>query len=105
MERDEGESAFARLGRRGLVSRLHDQLNELLEARDQMEELLNVIVDISDSIERQIAALIRHESQMPGFNVAAGETMGDRLKKGAAALAQGFGFRYGAVFRRLIARR
>ena len=65
----------------------------------------NVIVDISDSIERQIAALVRHESQMPGFNVAAGETIGERLKKGAAALAQGYGFRYGAVFRRLIARR
>ena len=65
----------------------------------------NVIVDISDSIERQIAALVRHESQMPGFNVAAGETIGARLKKGAAAQAEGYGFRYGAVFRRLIARR
>ena len=65
----------------------------------------NVIVDVSDSIERQIAALVRHESQMPGFNVAAGETIGARLKKGAAAVAEGYGFRYGAVFRRLIARR
>jgi len=65
----------------------------------------NVIVDVSDSIERQIAALVRHESQMPGFNVAAGETIGARLKKGAAALAEGYGFGYGAVFRRLIARR
>ncbi len=65
----------------------------------------NVIVDVSDSIERQIAALVRHESQMPGFNVATGETIGERLKKGAAAAAQGHGFRYGAVFRRLTARR
>jgi LmbE family N-acetylglucosaminyl deacetylase len=65
----------------------------------------NVIVDVTDSIERQIAALVRHESQMPGFNVGAGQTIGERLKKGAAALAEGHGFRYGAVFRRLIARR
>jgi LmbE family N-acetylglucosaminyl deacetylase len=63
------------------------------------------IVDVTDSIERQIAALVRHESQMPGFNVAAGETIGARLKRNAAALADGYGFQYGAVFRRLIARR
>src|SRR6267143_1634238 len=65
----------------------------------------NVIVDVTESIDRQIAALVRHESQMPGFNVTAGETIGARLKKGAAALAEGYGFHYGAVFRRLIARR
>jgi len=65
----------------------------------------NVIVDVTDSIERQIAALIRHETQMPGFNVPAGETIGQRLKRHAAELAKGYGFRYGAVFRRLIARR
>src|SRR5262249_4943979 len=59
----------------------------------------NVIVDITDSIERQIAALVRHESQMPGFSVAAGETIGERIKKSAATLADGYGFRYGAVFR------
>jgi LmbE family N-acetylglucosaminyl deacetylase len=65
----------------------------------------NVIVDVTDSIERQIAAVMRHESQMPGFNVAAGETIGERIRQGAAALAEGYGFRYAAVFRRLIARR
>ncbi|MGH7389653.1 MAG: PIG-L deacetylase family protein [Candidatus Rokuibacteriota bacterium] len=65
----------------------------------------DVIVDVSDSIERQIAALIRHESQVPGFNVPAGQTIGERVKKNAAAQAAGYGFEYGAVFRRLIARR
>ncbi|HSE93734.1 MAG TPA: PIG-L deacetylase family protein [Methylomirabilota bacterium] len=65
----------------------------------------DVIVDVSDSIERQIAALIRHESQVPGFNVPAGQTIGERVKKNAAAHAAGYGFEYGAVFRRLIARR
>ena len=64
----------------------------------------DVIVDVSDSIDRQIAALVRHESQVAGFNVAAGETIGERVKRNAAALARDYGFRYGAGFRRLVAR-
>jgi LmbE family N-acetylglucosaminyl deacetylase len=65
----------------------------------------NVIVDVTGAIERQIAALARHASQMPGFNVAPGQTIGERLKRHAAELAAGHGFEHGAVFRRLIARR
>jgi LmbE family N-acetylglucosaminyl deacetylase len=65
----------------------------------------DVIVDVTTSIDRQIAALIRHESQMPGFNVAAGDSIGDRVKRGAAETAKGYGFKYGAAFRRLVARR
>ncbi len=65
----------------------------------------NVIVDVTDSIDRQIAALARHESQVPGFNVPPGETLGERVKRHAAELARGYDFEYGAVFRRLIARR
>jgi LmbE family N-acetylglucosaminyl deacetylase len=65
----------------------------------------NVIVDVTESIERQIAALVRHESQVPGFNVPAGQTLGERVKRNAAELADGYGFQYGAVFRRLLARR
>jgi LmbE family N-acetylglucosaminyl deacetylase len=65
----------------------------------------NVIVDVTGSIDQQIAALVRHESQMPGFNVAAGETIGQRVKRNAADHATGYDFEYGAVFRRLIARR
>jgi LmbE family N-acetylglucosaminyl deacetylase len=65
----------------------------------------NVIVDVTDGIERQIAALIRHQSQVPGFGVQAGQSIGDRLKKNAAEHATGYGFEYGAVFRRLLARR
>jgi LmbE family N-acetylglucosaminyl deacetylase len=65
----------------------------------------NVIVDVTDSIDRQIAALVRHETQIPGFNVPAGHTLGERVKRGAAEVANGYGFEYGAVFRRLIARR
>jgi LmbE family N-acetylglucosaminyl deacetylase len=65
----------------------------------------NVIVDVTDSIDKQIAALVRHESQMPGFNVGAGESIGQRVKRNAADHATGYDFEYGAVFRRLIARR
>ena len=64
----------------------------------------DVIVDVTDGVEQQIAALIRHESQMPGFNVPRGETIGQRVKERAQELANGYGFTYGAAFRRLIAR-
>jgi LmbE family N-acetylglucosaminyl deacetylase len=64
-----------------------------------------IIVDVTASIDRQIAAIHRHETQVSGFNVPPGQTMGERVKKNAAALAEGHGFAYGAVFRRLIARR
>ena len=64
----------------------------------------DIIVDVSTSIDKQIAALVRHESQMPGFNVGQGETIGDRVKKGAAERARGYGFKHAAAFRRLIAR-
>jgi LmbE family N-acetylglucosaminyl deacetylase len=65
----------------------------------------NVIVDVTDSIERQIAGVVRHESQVPGLYTQPGESIGERLKRHAAEVAAGYGFRYGAVFRRLIARR
>jgi len=65
----------------------------------------DVIVDVTDSIDRQIAALVRHESQVPGFNVPDGDTLGARVKRQAAEHAAGYGFTYGAVFRRLVARR
>jgi LmbE family N-acetylglucosaminyl deacetylase len=65
----------------------------------------DVIVDITDAIDKQIAALIRHESQVAGLNVAPGETLEQRVKKRSAELANGHGFEYGEAFRRLIARR
>ena len=64
----------------------------------------DVIVDVSTSIDKQIAALVRHESQMPGFNVGQGETIGERVKKGSAERARGYRFKYAAAFRRLVAR-
>ena len=64
-----------------------------------------VIVDVTDFIDQQVAALIRHESQMPGFSVPPGETIEQRVKKRAAELAEGYPFTYAAAFRRLVARR
>jgi signal transduction histidine kinase len=51
MERDAEGSAFTQLGQRGLVGRMHVQLDELLAARDQMEQLLRIIVDIGSNLE------------------------------------------------------
>jgi signal transduction histidine kinase len=48
---DESGSAFAGLGQRGLVHRMHEQLDELLAARDQMERLLRVIVEIGSDLD------------------------------------------------------
>jgi LmbE family N-acetylglucosaminyl deacetylase len=64
----------------------------------------DTIVDVTEGIEQQIAALVRHESQVPGFNVPKGETIGARVKARAKELAEGYGFAYGAAFRRLVAR-
>ena len=64
-----------------------------------------MIVDVTDAIDRQVAALIRRESQMPGVNVAEGDTIGERVKRQTADLAAGYGFTHGAVFRRLVAPR
>jgi LmbE family N-acetylglucosaminyl deacetylase len=64
----------------------------------------DTIVDVTGHIDKQIAALIRHESQVPGFNVPKGETIGHRVTARAAEVASGYGFEHGAVFRRLIAR-
>jgi len=64
----------------------------------------NVIVDVTDGIEKQIAGVIRHESQVGGLNVPPGETIGDRIRKNAASNAEGYPFAFGATFRRLMAR-
>jgi signal transduction histidine kinase len=49
--RDDSGSAFAGLGQRELVHKMHEQLDELLVARDQMEQLLRVIVEIGSDLD------------------------------------------------------
>ena len=70
MASDESGSAFAGLGQRGLVGRMHEQLDELLAARDQMEQLLRVFVEIGsdldlDSTLRRIILAARELTSAP----------------------------------------
>ncbi len=44
-------SAFAGLGQPGLVRKMHAELDELLAARNQMEQLLRVIVEIGSDLD------------------------------------------------------
>lgn len=48
---DEHGPAFTGLGQPGLVKTMHQQLDELLAARDQMEHLLRVIVEIGSDLD------------------------------------------------------
>ncbi len=51
MGKDEDRSAFAGLGRPGLMNSMHQQLDELLVARDQMEQMLRLIVEIGSDLD------------------------------------------------------
>ena len=51
---DENSSALAGLAQRGLVSRMHEQLDELLAGRDQMEQLLRVFVEIGADLDLEV---------------------------------------------------
>jgi signal transduction histidine kinase len=51
LDSDKEESAFSALGRRAMVGRMHEQLDEMLAARDQMELLLRVIVGIASDLD------------------------------------------------------
>jgi GAF domain-containing protein len=48
---DESESAFAGLGKRALIRRIYELLDELAEARDQMELLLSLNVEIGSNLD------------------------------------------------------
>lgn len=54
MADDEGDSAFTWQGRRDQVSRVHEQLDELVAARDQMEQLVRVIVEIGSDLDLDV---------------------------------------------------
>jgi hypothetical protein len=53
-DNDRGESAFTWQGRRELVSRMHEQLDEPVAARDQMEQLVRVIVEIGSDLDLDV---------------------------------------------------
>ncbi len=51
---DRRESAFARQGRRRLVSRAQEELDDLVAARDQMQQLVRVIVEIGSDLDLNV---------------------------------------------------
>jgi signal transduction histidine kinase len=63
---DESTSAFAGLGGRGLVGRMHEQLDELLMGRDQMEQLLLAIVGIGSDLD---LAAVLHRIVIAGMEL------------------------------------
>lgn len=54
MANEGDESAFTREGRRELVGRVHEQLDELVSARDQMEQLVQVIVEVGSDLDLDV---------------------------------------------------
>ena len=81
---DERSSAFAGLGQRELVSRMHEQLDELLAARDQMERLLHVFVEIGSGLDlsatlRRIIVAARELTSAPYGALAVRDPEGNLL--------------------------
>ncbi|MBV9722638.1 MAG: SpoIIE family protein phosphatase [Mycobacterium sp.] len=50
-ENDQGKPGFTELGRNELVTRVHEQVDELRAARDQMEQLVQVIIEIGADLD------------------------------------------------------
>lgn len=85
MASDEGGSAFAGLGRPALVSQMHQQLDELLAARDQMAQLLRVIVEIGSDLDldatlRRIILAARELTSAPYGALAVRDPEGTLLR-------------------------
>ncbi|OBJ03885.1 ATPase [Mycobacterium sp. 1482292.6] len=82
MDGDRGDSAFTWQGRRELVSRMHDQLDELVAARDQMEQLVRVIVEIGSDLDLDVTLqrVLNAAMELTGARYAA---LGIRAADGA----------------------
>lgn len=73
MDSDRSDSAFTWQGRRDLVSRMHDQLDELVAARDQMEQLVRVIVEIGSDLDLDVTLqrVLKAAMELTGARYAA----------------------------------
>ncbi|WP_406815071.1 SpoIIE family protein phosphatase [Mycobacterium sp. M23085] len=82
MDSDRSDSAFTWQGRRELVSRMHDQLDELVAARDQMEQLVRVIVEIGSDLDLDVTLhrVLKAAMELTGARFAA---LGIRSSDGA----------------------
>ncbi|OBK18908.1 SpoIIE family protein phosphatase [Mycobacterium asiaticum] len=54
MDEDRDESAFTWQGKDELASQIHEQINELLAAREQLEHLLRAIVEIGSDLDLDV---------------------------------------------------
>lgn len=73
MDSDRSDSAFTWQGRRELVSQMHDQLDELEAARDQMEQLVRVIVEIGSELDLDVTLqrVLKAAMELTGARYAA----------------------------------
>ncbi|OBF12262.1 ATPase [Mycobacterium sp. ACS4054] len=79
-----GGSAFTWQGRRDMVSQIHEQLDELVEARDQMEQLVRVISEIGSDLDLDVTLhrIVKGAMELTGCRYAA---LGIRASDGALA--------------------
>ncbi len=84
MGNEGGGSAFTWQGRRELVSQIHEQLDELVEARDQMEQLVRVISEIGSDLDLGVTLhrIVKGAMELTGSRYAA---LGIRAPDGALA--------------------
>ncbi|OBG95625.1 ATPase, partial [Mycobacterium sp. E3251] len=84
MVNEGGGSAFTWQGRRELVSQIHEQLDELVEARDQMEQLVRVISEIGSDLDLDVTLnrIVKGAMELTGCRYAA---LGIRAADGALA--------------------
>lgn len=84
MPNDGERSFFAQLGRRGLVERMHEQLDELMAARDQMEQLLHLNVEIGFDLglDRTLQRIVHAAISLTGARYGA---LGMRASDGTLA--------------------
>ncbi|OBG69092.1 ATPase [Mycobacterium sp. E3339] len=68
-----GGSAFTWQGRRDMVSQIHEQLDELVEARDQMEQLVRVISEIGSDLDLDVTLhrIVKGAMELTGCRYAA----------------------------------
>lgn len=81
---DTDESAFTWQGRRELVGPVHEQLDELVAARDQLEQLVRVIVEIGSDLDLEVTLhrIVDAAMELTGAPYAA---LGIRTSDGALA--------------------
>ncbi|WP_242660146.1 GAF domain-containing protein, partial [Mycobacterium intracellulare] len=73
MDSDRDDSAFTWQGRRELVGQMHDQLDELVAARDQMEQLVRVIVELGSDLDLDVTLhrVLKAAMELTGARYAA----------------------------------